>query len=84
MARRPVFFRCNDCDHVMLETAIVRATVKHPKDPATQIYLNQCPECGECQNFTNVCDEPGCEAEATCGWPTPTGYRRTCGKHMSK
>lgn len=84
MARQPALFRCNDCDHVMLETAIVRASVPHPKDPATLIYLNQCPECGECQNFTNVCDEPGCAEEATCGWPTLDGYRRTCGKHMDK
>lgn len=35
------------------------------------------------------CDEPGCESEATCGWPTrgigtspKAGYRRTCGDHM--
>jgi hypothetical protein len=28
------------------------------------------------------CDEPGCEQEATCGWPSDTGYRRTCGPHM--
>lgn len=35
------------------------------------------------------CDEPGCDREATCGWPTRPGgtgpnggYRRTCGDHM--
>ena len=27
------------------------------------------------------CDEPGCEREATCGWPVADGYRRTCGEH---
>ena len=27
------------------------------------------------------CDEPGCRERANCGWPSPTGYRRTCGKH---
>ena len=27
------------------------------------------------------CDEPGCEQEATCGWPSDAGYRRTCGGH---
>lgn len=30
----------------------------------------------------NACDEPGCTREATCGFPTPSGYRRTCGEHM--
>jgi hypothetical protein len=28
------------------------------------------------------CDEPGCEKHAGCGWPSPNGYRRTCGQHM--
>jgi hypothetical protein len=27
------------------------------------------------------CDEPGCMAQGTCGWPGATGYRRTCGTH---
>ncbi len=27
------------------------------------------------------CDEPGCKEGATCGFPIPGGYRRTCGKH---
>ena len=27
------------------------------------------------------CDEPGCERETSCGFPSPTGYRRTCGEH---
>ncbi len=27
------------------------------------------------------CDEPGCGAEVCCGFPSPTGYRRTCGRH---
>jgi hypothetical protein len=31
-----------------------------------------------------MCDEPGCKEEITCGTPTPTGYRRTCGKHLPK
>lgn len=29
-----------------------------------------------------ACDESGCMDEATCGWPSEKGYRRTCGKHM--
>jgi hypothetical protein len=58
----------------------------------------ECPHCDvrhqwPCPTIPR-CDEPGCEDEADCGWPTkagaPTfsgdpdfdGYRRTCGKHM--
>lgn len=28
-----------------------------------------------------MCDEPGCTEPTSCGFPTPNGYRRTCGKH---
>jgi hypothetical protein len=28
-----------------------------------------------------LCDEPGCKERSTCGFPTPSGYRRTCGEH---
>uniref|UniRef100_A0A6M3IH71 Uncharacterized protein n=1 Tax=viral metagenome TaxID=1070528 RepID=A0A6M3IH71_9ZZZZ len=28
-----------------------------------------------------VCDEPGCLSARSCGWPSPKGYRHTCGKH---
>ena len=27
------------------------------------------------------CDEPGCMKQATCGSPSPTGYRWTCFDH---
>jgi hypothetical protein len=30
------------------------------------------------------CDEPGCERHADCGWPSPSGYRRTCGEHWRR
>ena len=28
-----------------------------------------------------ICDEPDCLEDVTCGWPSPNGYRNTCGKH---
>lgn len=28
-----------------------------------------------------ACEAPGCTAWATCGTPTPDGYRRLCGAH---
>lgn len=31
-----------------------------------------------------MCDEPGCKEEITCGTPTPTGYRRTCSTHAPR
>lgn len=29
----------------------------------------------------NMCDEPDCWEEATCGWPSEIGYRHTCYEH---
>src|SRR5574343_71765 len=29
------------------------------------VYASQCPECGTCEQFTNVCDEPGCDTPTT-------------------
>lgn len=40
-----------------------------------------CPKCKSVENFVNVCDEPGCRDESSCGFPTTSGYRRTCSKH---
>lgn len=31
-----------------------------------------------------LCDEPGCKAWISCGTPTSTGYRSTCGKHAPR
>jgi hypothetical protein len=77
------WFECDQCGAVMKESDVLQTAVPRPKggDPAV---VSQCPECGECECFTSVCDEPGCGAEVTCGWPTPAGYRRTCGEHMHK
>ena len=40
-----------------------------------------CPRCKSVNSISGVCDEMGCEEIDTCGFPTPEGYRRTCGKH---
>jgi hypothetical protein len=43
--------------------------------------LIACPKCRE-QTLHKCCDDPTCTMEATCGTPTPEGYRWTCGKHQ--
>jgi hypothetical protein len=35
----------------------------------------------EAERISNTCDEPGCSRPACCGWPSPSGYRRTCFAH---
>ena len=47
--------------------------------------LDPCPHCDiehvwPCPTIPR-CDEPGCEKATSCGFPTDTGYRRTCGDH---
>lgn len=40
-----------------------------------------CPDCKDVNTLQEACDEPDCWEFSSCGTPTPTGYRRTCGKH---
>ena len=54
-------------------------------DIEDQAREDPCPHCimehvWPCPTIPR-CDEPGCDNEASCGWPSPTGYRRTCGDH---
>jgi hypothetical protein len=67
---------CDECEWIGMENEIVQF-----KDPESDALWNICPHCRAAEQFTNLCDEPGCDAEATCGWPSPDGYRRTCGRH---
>lgn len=46
--------------------------------------ITACPKCKEVYSVTQACDEPHCWEFASCGTPTETGYRRTCGAHMPK
>lgn len=43
-----------------------------------------CPNCKSVDSFTQVCDEPSCRKEATCGIPTKEKYRRVCGEHYTE
>lgn len=43
--------------------------------------IEGCPVCREPVEFQRLCDEPGCTQDATCGTPSPEGYRRCCGEH---
>lgn len=56
---------------------ILRA--KHPFDADDEIL--GCPSCKDVNCILNACDEDGCWERVTCGTPTKTGYRNTCGKH---
>ncbi len=51
------------------------------KSPFDDEVLIGCPKCKTVDNMIEACDEPGCWKAATCGTPTPSGYRRTCGDH---
>lgn len=52
-----------------------------PFNPGETMYA--CPKCRE-TDIVSGCDEPGCTKEGTCGWPSPSGYRRTCVDHWRK
>ena len=77
-------WRCRACRDVTLEPALLTA----PSPFCDTYELTACPECKCCdEGFAPICDEPGCNAESGCGWPTGNeadawgGYRNTCYKH---
>ena len=51
----------------------------HPFEPGEEVW--GCPKCKSIDSLYLACDEPGCWETASCGTPTPAGYRSTCGKH---
>ena len=75
---RPLRWLCQSCDWTGEDAELLRAP--SPFD-ATDTVVG-CPKCKAVEDIANACDEPGCDKEATCGFPAPGGYRRTCGKHM--
>ena len=69
---------CQSCDWNGDDAELLRAS--SPFDVACTIV--GCPKCKAVDDIANACDEPGCDQEATCGFPALGGYRRTCGKHL--
>ena len=76
-------WRCVECDHVALEMDLLSA--ENPFRPEERI--TGCPSCRGIVEFEELCDEPGCDEKATCGFPGASelisGYRRTCFEHCS-
>jgi hypothetical protein len=80
-------WRCGACCAVNLEPDL--PTAPSPFDPTDT--LTACPNCKQCNDgFELLCDEPGCNVVAGCGWPTGDdqdewgGYRNTCSLHMQQ
>ena len=70
-------FRCDDCDRISDENTLL--TAPNPFDPEDTV--TGCPVCKSIGTLVLVCDEPGCDKDVTCGWPSLAGYRHTCGTH---
>ena len=72
-------WRCNECNEISLEVDLLLAP--NPFNPDEDTIVG-CPLCLAVDRFGEICDEPGCESGASCGFPTKDGgYRRTCYKH---
>ena len=78
-------WRCPDCGTISLEKDFLKATSPFNENET----LLACPVCFAVDglDFEEMCDEPGCNQVATCGFPSSIefgGYRRTCGSHYFK
>lgn len=72
-------FLCSECDWHGSEAKVLRAPNPFAEDDSET--MQGCPKCREPNTMRLVCDDPTCWREATCGIPTPKGYRRVCGEH---
>lgn len=80
-------YRCLSCDEETSAENILHGV--NPFDPDGKMgdpVLLGCPHCFAAGTgagfFVALCDEPGCDREASTGWPTKDGgYRHTCFQH---
>ena len=70
-------WRCKDCNAECSDGTLLLAP--NPFDSDDTIV--GCPHCKCVSEFIELCDEPECHEAASCGSPTPDGYRRTCFRH---
>ena len=73
-------YKCSECGTVRTDRFILKSP--NPFDEAEEIW--GCPKCRSIDSFQQMCDEPDCIEIATCGWPSPHGYRLTCGEHFKQ
>ena len=81
MSDKPYKMACSDDNCGWIGDSNKILTAPDPFNPGQD--LRACPDC-RYQTLHTCCDEPLCYNQDTCGTPTPTGYRRTCGKHVPK
>lgn len=72
--------KCMQCEHVCEESEVLIA--QNPFDITDMV--SGCPQCKSVDSLVTACDAEGCTRVATSGWPSPKGYRHTCGEHYEK
>ena len=73
-------WRCLSCREVYLDSEVLIG--QHPFAAGS---ISGCPRFRAAFDADTelLCDEPGCNEEVAAGWPSPVGYRQTCGKHYA-
>lgn len=70
-------WRCTECEAVCVTTDMLIAP--HPFEHGLTIH--GCRSCHSIDHFALLCDVAECRELVSCGWPSPSGYRQTCGTH---
>lgn len=68
-------WRCTECNWIGSEPLVSQNPFAHDDK------IHGCPACKSVECFVAVCDEPGCNKDVSCGWPSADGYRSTCHDH---
>jgi hypothetical protein len=66
---------CKNCDWV----GTVLLDAPHPFIEGVRIA--GCPDCKEVDGLQSACAADDCKREASCGTPTPDGYKHFCYDH---
>lgn len=74
----PQRWLCQACHWCGGDPELLRAP--NPFDPEVLTIVG-CPQCKAVDEIVSACDEPGCQRASSSGFPTPNGYRLTCGPH---
>ena len=78
MTKKENKLKCSECNTLLSLDEVLTA----PNPFAPEETLQCCPHCLTIDKIYSLCDVPRCDSIATCGYPSKSGYRRTCGYHF--
>lgn len=71
-------WRCTECDWRGYKLLVA------PNPFDTEQSICGCPNCKDVGQFVSACMVDDCKQDASCGTPTPDGYKWLCSTHYAE